>query len=91
MSEVTCKSCRFSFRRLIDLPQWGSGYEYRCRKGFVEEQKEFDPVKGHKTIPAHYKSCSSMRLHRDTDQCGAAGRWWEPKNKKDFFVYLKRI
>jgi hypothetical protein len=91
MSEVTCKSCRHSFRRLIDLPHWGSGYEWKCRRAYVPEATEFDPVSGPTTTKSHYKSCSSMRLHRDSDQCGRDGQWWEPKNSKDFFVYLKRV
>lgn len=91
MNQVTCKTCRHCFRRLIDLPQWGSGFEWKCRRAIISETTEFDPVIGPIKLKEHHKSCSALRLHQGVDQCGRDGLWWEPKDEKDFLVYLKRI
>lgn len=91
MTEVTCKTCKHSFRKLSSLPIWGSGVEWKCRKQWVEEQREFDPIKGAKIVPAHYMSCLNARAGYSDSPCGKEGRNWEPREKENFFVYLKRI
>lgn len=93
MSNVTCKTCRHSFRKLSDFPQWGMGHEYRCKKVWIEDHNEFDPVIGPTTVKGYYKRCNLVRLHeaKYNNDCGKEGLWWEPKSKKNFFLYLKRI
>lgn len=88
MSELTCKSCKHSFRRLSELPIWGSGSEWRCRKGFVESHVEQDPVRGSVKHNAYYSRCSVMRF-RTNEVCGLTGKLWEPKNKKFLFLAIK--
>ncbi len=88
MSELTCKTCKHSFRRLAELPLWGSGVEWRCRKGFVKESVEQDPVRGPVKQEAHYQRCNVMRF-RNNDACGLQGKLWEPKSKKYFFLAIK--
>jgi hypothetical protein len=61
-----------------------------CKKALVPEEVEDDPVSGPRKVPAHYKSCRSARSEFG-DLCGKEGKWWQPKNKKDLFIYLKRI
>jgi len=29
--------------------------------------------------------------NRDHGRCGEKGLWWEPKNKKDLFKYIKHV
>lgn len=90
MSELLCKDCRHSFRKLADLPNWGSGYEWRCREAWVEAAVEDDPVVGPKKVSGYYKRCSHARLHESKPGwCGREGSLWEPKNKKFFFLDVK--
>lgn len=70
---------------------WGSGVEWRCRKAYVPEHVEHDPVTGAKKVDAYYKRCNLVRLH-DSDyskECGKDATWWEPKNKKYLFLSIK--
>ena len=88
---VKCIDCRHAFRKLSSLPIWGSGVEWMCRRAFVGSALEYNPVKGYETIPAHYQRCSLARGSFQDSACGKEGRNWEPKQKKNFFTYLKRI
>lgn len=88
MSELLCKDCKHSFRTLGSFPIWGSGIEWRCRKAFVPETVEHDPVTGPKKVASHYQRCSVTRF-RTSEVCGAAGKLWEPKSKKHFFLAIK--
>lgn len=92
---VLCKECKHSFRPLNDILLHGlfSGYAYRCKKAFKEKEVKVDLVIGSKIDPAHYETCSLVRLHAAdyNNNCGKEGLWWEPKDNKKFFLYLKRI
>ena len=91
MSELTCKTCKHSFRKWSEFPQWGLGHEYRCRKAWNEETVENDPVTGPKKVSGYYSRCSLVRLHEADykKNCGKEGTWWEPKNKKFLFLAIK--
>jgi hypothetical protein len=91
MSEVVlCKDCKHSFRKWTDF--LGFYAPLRCRKSFTAESIEIDPVDGPTKKKAHYKTCSSERMFSNMhEECGKEGKLWEPKDKKNFFVYLKRI
>lgn len=90
MSELLCKDCRHSFRKLSDLPNWGSGYEWRCRKTWVEPVIEDDPVVGPKKVDGYHRRCSHARLHESyPGYCGQDGTLWEPKHKKHLFLQIK--
>lgn len=88
---VKCTDCRHSFRRLSSLPIWGSGVEWLCRREWVEQKQEFDPVKGMRTVPGHYLKCMFARGNYRDSVCGREGKNWEPREKRNFFLYLKRI
>jgi hypothetical protein len=88
--QVACKDCVHSFRKFIDLPMWGSGYEYRCKNFWVDEKTVFDPVTGENLEPGKYEKCSVIRV-LENHPCGRTGKLWSPKNKQDFFFYMKRI
>jgi hypothetical protein len=90
MTEVTCKTCKHAFRNLTSLPIWGSGVEWKCHREWVEEHSEFDPIIGTKTIPGHYMRCTNARAGYRDAPCGKEGRNWQPREKRDFFFYLKR-
>lgn len=90
-NELLCKNCKHSFREWSSFPYWGSSHEWLCRRAFVPEVIEQDPVIGPKTEKAHYKRCRLVRLH-DADyskECGKQGLWWEAKNKKFLFLEIK--
>jgi hypothetical protein len=91
MSDVViCRDCRHSFRRLTDFLTLYA--PLRCRKRYFPDTVEVDPVSGPKKVRAHYRTCSSERMFSGRDEvCGKQGTLWEPRDKKGFFVYLKRI
>lgn len=93
MSEtLLCKDCKHRFRMLRDLPNWGTGHEWRCRITFVPEEIIQDPVIGPSKVPAHYKRCGLIRLHESKyrNECGKEGIYWQPKNKKGLFKLIKK-
>lgn len=91
MSEIVlCKDCRHSFRKWTDF--FGFYAPLRCRKVYFPESIQIDPVKGPAKQKAHYRTCSSERMFSRNDElCGKQGKLWEPKDKKNFFVFLKRV
>lgn len=87
---VLCKDCKHSFRKLTDILTFYA--PLRCRKRYIDDHIEVDLVGGPAKVKAYYKACSSERMFSGRDEvCGKEGKLWEPKNKKGFFVYLKRI
>lgn len=93
--DVLCKDCKHSFRKLSEFPQWGSGYELRCRLNYIENEVVENRVTGNTTRPSYYERCSLTRmdyLSKDrTETCGKGGKWWTPKNKKDLFRFIKHV
>ena len=89
MSELLCKDCKHSFRSLSSFPIWGSGTEWRCRRAFVAEAVEHDPVTGPKKVAEHYQRCSAARGSWTSAVCGEKATLWEPKHKKDLFLWIK--
>lgn len=91
MSEevVLCKDCRHSFRLIKEIL---FGYApLRCRKVFHPAGIKMDPVTGPKKTKAFYEDCSVQRSWAGDNPCGKEGKLWEPKEKKNFFVYLRRV
>jgi len=96
MSEqVLCKDCKHSFRTFgsIGLHGFKSEYAYFCRKSYQEKRTEPNPVIGSRLVEAKYEGCSVARIGRPdrTDRCGETGKFWEPKNKRDLFKYIKHV
>lgn len=94
--QVLCKDCKHSFRTISNILTHGltSEYSYQCRKSFKETHVEPNPVVGAKKVQAKYDSCGVARIGskgRDHGRCGEEGLWWEPKNKKDLFKYIKHV
>ena len=86
MSEtVTCKDCANNraswFGRHFASSVW-----WTC--SLEKSEPKYDLVDG-RTRPGEYISCSSARW--DERLCGKNASQWKPRNKKDLFVYLKRI
>ena len=92
---VLCKDCKHSFRTWGDLILHGfrSPHAYKCRKVYKKNVVEEDRVIGNKIKPAYFESCGLVRCHDASykNNCGKEGLWWEPKDNKKFFMYLKRI
>ena len=92
MSEtVLCKDCKHAINRWWQL---NGEYNYHCRKSFKPTNIQPNPVVGSKRVPAKYESCAMTRigsLGRDHGRCGEAGLWWEPKDKRDLFKYIKHV
>lgn len=93
IDNVLCKDCVHSFINWFDYPFALLNRELftRCKKSWIEPQNEFDPVTGNKTIPGHYRKAGLERLSLNDNRCGPRGKYWQPKNKKLFLTYLKRI
>lgn len=96
MSDVLCKDCKHSFRQLSELPQWGSGYEWRCRLNYIENEVVENRVTGNTIRPSYYARCSNTRMDfltkdRNDEICGKAGKWWSPRNNKDLFKFIKHV
>jgi hypothetical protein len=94
--QILCKDCKHSFRLWKDFPNWGNGYEYKCRLAFRPAEVKLDPVVGPIPQASYYERCSiarMSRLSRDVkeDHCGPEGKLWAPKNKKDLFKYIKHV
>lgn len=88
---VSCKSCRHSRFDWRQFPMtMFSPYAYRCDRIKTQEQTVIDPVFGKKTVEKpERKLCVSAR--GKYGECGESATMWEPRSKKDFFFYLKRI
>lgn len=98
-----CQDCRHSF---IPVSQWffmpfswvdrlfnnsdSDQWHYLCRKIVKEQRTEFNPVSGSKVLKREYQTCAFAR-GKYNEECGHSGKMWAPKNKKDIFIYLKRI
>jgi hypothetical protein len=78
---VLCKDCKHAKWR----PWWL--LSYRCYKTLLPAETKIDLVEGPSTKQARYDSCFSQRL--SSGACGKAGKFWEPKNKKDLFKFIK--
>lgn len=88
---ISCKSCRHSRYDWRQFPMTiFSPYAYRCDRIKTPEQVVLDPVFGKKNVEkAERQLCVSAR--GKYGECGAEGLLWEPRKRRDFFVYLKRI
>lgn len=88
---IACKSCKHIRFDWTHFPfSLFSAYAWRCDRIRSEEQVVMDPVFGRKTIEkSERKLCVAAR--GKYGECGAEATLWEPKRRKDFLVYLKRI
>ena len=94
MEQVLCKDCKHSFRPLSNILFHGnSSYAYKCKISFKETHEKFDPVIGPKIIRGDYESCGVARIGSRVypERCGEEGKYWEPKNKRDLFKYIKHV
>lgn len=83
MDQVLCKDCRHS------KYEWWTfigRHAYRCRLSLVPPK--FDPVTGAMELKPYMNSCGVARVQKP---CGPEGNLWEPKHKRNLFVYLKRV
>lgn len=87
--QVLCKDCRHSFIPWINWFLVPAHYRRNCRKSYQPAHEESSPVIGTVKVPAKYEGCTTFRI-RSAD-CGPEGKYWEPKDPKKFFVYLKRV
>jgi hypothetical protein len=88
---VSCKKCRHIRRDWSHFPfSFGSPYAFKCNIIFSKEEKLFNPITGVNTIEKP-KPLSCISARSKYGDCGIEGRLWEPKHKRDFFVYLKRV
>lgn len=99
MSEkVECRDCKHAFRTFGDFFFHGNGrYAWRCRKSYKPDSTEYDPVVGVTKVKGGYDSCSVARIGNNQfnklpdTRCGEEGRFWEPKDKKDLFKFIKHV
>ena len=90
-SEYLCKDCKHSFvdlsMRVLSLG-FPDSIWYKCRKAFIPENVEFDPVKGNKKLKGKYLSCSMNR--KPFHACKPEAELWAPQHKKDLFKALTK-
>lgn len=85
---VLCRDCKHRFKTLLDTLMFvGSD---RCKLAYNPPTVEIDPVVGEKKIPGSYDLCVIQRMY-GSKGCGRSGKNWQPRDKKQLFVYLKRI
>jgi hypothetical protein len=92
--KVLCKDCKHSFRKFSDWLWHGeSSFAYSCRKSFRPTHDEPDLVLGSKKVPAKYESCGIARISNPNldYRCGEEGKFWQPKNKKDLFKFIRHV
>ena len=84
---VTCKNCKNNVSNWF-VRHFSNSVWWRCGLEDNYEPVKYNPVDGsHKG--GYYNSCG---LARGVERiCGEQGRNWTPRNKRDFFTYLKRI
>lgn len=87
MTQVTCKNCKnnvssWMTRNFSDSAWWRCGLEQNRRP------MQYNPVDG-KTRGGQYESCGIARL--TSGACGPDAQHWTPRNKRDLFVFLKRV
>ena len=86
MSEtVLCKDCKHARWNPFKL------YTWYCHRELVPEKTEMDYVKGLKVTKAYYQACAIARIGKNNERCGEQGVFWEPKNKRDLFKYIKHV
>lgn len=83
--KVTCKTCSHN-RSSWFVRTFSSSVWWTCDIDYTEPV--YNPVDG-KTSAGYYASCSVARGVESI--CGKEGKHWKPRNKKDMFIYLKRI
>ena len=90
MEKLLCKDCKHSFISWADRFNFMSRqYAMRCRKNYKEEEDDGNLVTGSRMTPAHFERCGTSRIQ--SAKCGEEGKWWQPKNKKDLFKYIRSI
>lgn len=93
MSEIVlCKDCVHKFVKWYDyaFSLINPSAFTLCKKGWTEPAEKIDPVSG-KENKGYYVSAAIERARLSKERCGPTGKYWEPKNKKHLFTYLKRI
>lgn len=88
---VSCKSCEHIRFDWSHFPfSIGSVYAWRCDRAKTKQETVLDPVNGRNIIEKPVrKLCVSAR--DAYGECGKDAVLWEPRRKKDFLIYLKRI
>jgi hypothetical protein len=86
-NNVTCKNCKNNisnwFTRNFSASVW-----WKCGIEENYEPVSYNPVDG-TSKGGYYNSCGLARGL--SDRCGTEGKRWEPRHKRDLFVFLKRI
>lgn len=99
MSDYNCKDCKHSFIEKKDwilYPFFFFGafdvieHSLKCRKAFVEQEVEKNPVIGDKVKPAHYLSCGLARSEYRNEHCGKNAKYWQPRDPKKLFLWIKK-
>jgi len=95
MEQVLCKDCKHSFRTFANWIAHGSNkHAYTCRKAFTPEHVVQDPVLGEIKIASRYETCGLARIGNSASRdqyCGEIGKFWQPKDRKNLFKYIKHI
>lgn len=86
MSQITCQNCTHNRASWLERTFKVSTWSWTCDLSYTPP--EYNVVDG-TTRAGRYDSCSVVRVKKAV--CGPDATAWQPRNKKDFFTYLKRI
>lgn len=84
--QVTCQDCVHNRASWLNRQFKMNTWTWTCTKAYNEP--EYNPVDG-TTRKGYYDSCGVARVKKSV--CGPDATAWEPRSKKNLFVYLKRI
>lgn len=86
VEQVTCQDCVHNRASWLSRKLNANTWAWECQLDYNEPTYDF--VTG-KTKKAYYGSCHGARY--DSKVCGKDGKSWQPRSKKNMFIYLKRI
>ena len=87
MTQVTCKNCKYNISSWA-VRQFSNSCWWRCGHTDNYEPEKYNPVDGKKS-GGYFNSCGIAR--GVSNICGKEGRHWTPRNRRDLFIFLKRI
>ena len=85
-NQVTCKNCLHNASSWWQRNLNGSSFFWQCRLKTLPEK--YNPVDG-TTTKERFERCADVRW--DEKICGKDAKAWQPRNKKDLFLFLKKF
>lgn len=87
---IDCKHCKLDWvDKLFTLFSEANEVLYRCHR---PSKKTVSPIFGaQETSLIDYPHCTSERTFNLEERCGTAGKYWQPKHKRDLFKMFDKV